>query len=373
MSSSSNNVPANMEITKFLLIGISTAAVVAGVFGLKPYFHINYTLHLTSHYQYWRLLIWQLVYWNSTEVLQALFILYQARDVERLLGSNKYASFCIYMFAMGTFITPLFCFPLAYLFHNFGYIHPGPTFVVFAILYQYFYVVPSTVYVRFYKIFITDKVQMLFPLLGLALSNPPSSFFNAVLGWTVGMFYCHGFLPYTSWRLPARFVPAVSSSRHIYIRPPHTDSQAPLDFDPSSLFPAFAANFNTNLRADINATNDTGSTNVPDLQRDTTPHSDAEASGFTSSIPRNPSFRSRPSVTRQPSAPVLPAGPASQLYDMISGRSERPELAGVREEDVETVQTIMQTTRAQAVQALSQTNDVQQAVELLLEQQSYES
>ncbi|EPX71389.1 UBA domain-containing protein Ucp14 [Schizosaccharomyces octosporus yFS286] len=366
--SSSNIVPANMEITKFLLIGITTAAVVSGVFGLKSYFHINYALHLASHYQYWRLLIWQLVYWNSTEVLQALFILYQARDVERLLGSHKYASFCTYSFVVGTLITPLFCFPIAHFCRSFEYVHPGPTFIVFAILYQYFYVVPSTVYVRISEILITDKVQMLFPLLGLALSNPPSTFFNALFGWTFGMLYCHGLFPYTSWRLPARFVPAASLTRQIYIRPPHTDSQASLDFDPSALFPAFAANFNTNPRTDTNPDNVNGRAITPNLQRDTTPHSDAEASGFASGIPRNPSFRSRPATTRQPSASVLPTGPASQLYDMISGRSERPELAGVREEDVETVQTIMQTTRAQAVQALSQTNDVQRAVELLLEQ-----
>ncbi|EPY53401.1 UBA domain-containing protein Ucp14 [Schizosaccharomyces cryophilus OY26] len=272
----------------------------------------------------------------------------------------------------GTFLTPLLCFPLTYLFRSFEYVHPGPTFLVFAILYQYFYIVPSTIYIRFFEISITDKIQMLFPLMGLALFNSPSSLFNALFGWTMGMFYYHGLLPYTSWRLPARFVPSVSSSPHIFIRPPHADTQASLEFDPSTLFSAFSTNINANRQADAPDTDETASATVPNVQRENTPYPAAEA-GFTSSSSRNVSSRNRPSVTRQSSASVLPPGPASQLYDMISGRSERPELAGVREEDVETVQIIMQTTRTQAVQALSQTNDVQRAVELLLEQQSYES
>lgn len=267
------------------------------------------------------------------------------------------------------FVTPIFSFLYSLLFKNLDYIQPGPTFLIFAILYQYYYIVPSTVFVRLFNIKFTDKFQMVIPMIGLAFSHFPSTFINAFLGWTMGMFYHLSLLPGTSWRLPIRFVKPALSPTHVFIRPPYSDMQNASTFNPETLFAP-----PTGLDAERTENENQVENPISNADANDSPtRQNARATAIASSSNTAASFRNRQQISHPPlgrtsSSSVLPTGPASQLYDMLSGRSERPELGNIREEDINTVQTIMQTSRAQAIQALSQTNDVQRAVELLLEQ-----
>lgn len=81
----------NAPVTRFAVLGLVSASIVASLLDIKHYFYILIDTHIWRYHQFWRLLTYQLCYVNSTEVLFAAMSLYGLRVVERMWGTRKYA------------------------------------------------------------------------------------------------------------------------------------------------------------------------------------------------------------------------------------------------------------------------------------------
>lgn len=86
-------------VARSLAYGLVLASILVSITDIKHYFYIQVEPHLWRYHQAWRLLIYQLCYTNSTEVLFAAMTLYNMRVIERLWGSRKFAV-CITFFAL---------------------------------------------------------------------------------------------------------------------------------------------------------------------------------------------------------------------------------------------------------------------------------
>ena len=84
------------SVSKYLVGQVVLAAVLASLTDSKYFFHIALQPHLFPYRQWWRLLVWQTAYANSTEVLFAVMMLYQCRVVERAWGSRKFVVCLLY-------------------------------------------------------------------------------------------------------------------------------------------------------------------------------------------------------------------------------------------------------------------------------------
>jgi hypothetical protein len=81
---------ADAPVSRSLVYGLVGASILASVTDVKHYFYIQVDPHLWRYHQVWRILIYQLCYTNSTEVLFATITIYNMRVIERLWGSRKY-------------------------------------------------------------------------------------------------------------------------------------------------------------------------------------------------------------------------------------------------------------------------------------------
>jgi hypothetical protein len=79
-------------VSRSLVFGIVAASLVVSITDSKYYFYIQVEPHLWRYHQLWRILIYQLCYTNSSEVLFAAMTLYNLRVIERLWGSRKFAA-----------------------------------------------------------------------------------------------------------------------------------------------------------------------------------------------------------------------------------------------------------------------------------------
>lgn len=216
-------------VSRSLVYGLIAASILVSVTDIKHYFYIQVDLHLWRYHQGWRILLYQLCYLNSTEVLFAAMTLYNMRVIERLWGSRKYAvhisappnsppqtadkdsqSFILTAFVLTTFIPPLLLAlifrPLS--FNTFNYLPAGPTPLIFAILAQYHAAIPHVYKYQiaaspreqapsepFIGVTLSDKSYIYLPALQLSLSQFPGSLLCAVVGWIVGYSWRHDILP----------------------------------------------------------------------------------------------------------------------------------------------------------------------------------
>ncbi len=84
----------NTPVTRSLVLGLVASSIAASLFDAKHYFYILIDRHILQYHQIWRVLIYQLCYTNSSEVLFACMTLYHMRVIERMWGSRKYAVGC---------------------------------------------------------------------------------------------------------------------------------------------------------------------------------------------------------------------------------------------------------------------------------------
>lgn len=81
----------NAPVTRALVVGLVTASIAVSLLDAKHYFYILVDTHIWRYHQTWRVLLYQLCYTNSSEVLFASMVLYKMRVIERMWGSRKYA------------------------------------------------------------------------------------------------------------------------------------------------------------------------------------------------------------------------------------------------------------------------------------------
>jgi len=201
-------------VTQAIVVGTVVASVLVSLAEAKDYVYLQLSPHLWPWQEYWRLLTSQICYVNSTEVLFAAWTLYNLRVIERLWGSRKFLSFALITAPYTLVIPPLLSFLLRPItFGRTNYIAAGPTPLLFAILAQYYTIVPSVYqYIigetspnssaSAFPFTFTSKSSSYFLPLQLALSQFPASIIPALVGWTVGLAYRYELMPGTQWRVP---------------------------------------------------------------------------------------------------------------------------------------------------------------------------
>ncbi|KAK4238452.1 hypothetical protein C8A03DRAFT_43816 [Achaetomium macrosporum] len=214
---------ASTPVTRTLVLGLVGSSIAASLFDIKHYFYISVGTHILKYRQTWRVLIWQLCYTNSSEVLFAAMALYNLRVVEQQWGSRKYASFILVSGFLTSIIPPLVLTaifrPLSW--GVFDFLPAGPTPIIFAILAQYHAMIP---HIYKYKVALTtgaptdntansgltfsDKSTKYLMALQLALFQWPGSVLGAAVGWMVGQAWRSELLPgaLTRWRVPGWLV-----------------------------------------------------------------------------------------------------------------------------------------------------------------------
>ncbi|CAK7241967.1 MAG: hypothetical protein STHCBS139747_003440 [Sporothrix thermara] len=215
----------NAPVTRSLVLGLVSSSIGASIFDIKHYFYILVDPQILRYHQTWRVLTYQLCYTNSSEVLFAAMTLYQMRVVERMWGSRKYASFIAVVSLISAVVPPMLLFVLRTLTNgHVNYLPAGPTAVVFAILAQYYSIVPHRYTYRiafsskeqpaagaddnFTGLTFSDKSYRYFLAAQLALFQWPGSILSAAVGWILGHAWRNDVLPgrLTEWRVPGWLV-----------------------------------------------------------------------------------------------------------------------------------------------------------------------
>ncbi|KAG9243803.1 hypothetical protein BJ878DRAFT_509084 [Calycina marina] len=222
LSSGFTDAPVSRSLVYFLI----GSSILVSITDLKHYFYIQIVPHIWTYHQVWRVLIYQLCYINSTEVLFAAMMLYNMRVIERLWGSRKYASFILLTLTLTTILPPLllalFIRPLSL--NTINYLPAGPTPLIFALLAQYHATIPQIYKYRIAAsssssqntspnlptpgLVLSDKSTTYLPALQLCLSQFPGSAICALVGWFIGSSWRNDVLPgrITGWRLPGWMV-----------------------------------------------------------------------------------------------------------------------------------------------------------------------
>ncbi|KAL8698681.1 MAG: hypothetical protein Q9224_001741 [Gallowayella concinna] len=200
-------------VSRSLFFGTIVSSILVSLTDTKYLFHIQLVPHLWRYNQYWRLLIWQSCYNNSSELLFGLMTLYHMRILERLWGSHKFASFLITTLPPTLLIPPVVLALLRLITYSTLNVLPsGPTPLIFALLAQYHAVIPTVYKYRLLisssstdAITCSDKSLVYLLAIQLALSSLPGSIIGAAAGWLVGVAWRRDLGPgiWTTWRIPA--------------------------------------------------------------------------------------------------------------------------------------------------------------------------
>lgn len=81
----------NAPLTKSLLIYTIASSIALSLFDIKHLAVIYVSPHIWPYAQFWRALVWQVGFTNSTEALFAAMLVYHLRVVERAWGKRKMA------------------------------------------------------------------------------------------------------------------------------------------------------------------------------------------------------------------------------------------------------------------------------------------
>ncbi|KAI9800659.1 MAG: hypothetical protein M1825_003981 [Sarcosagium campestre] len=209
------------QLSKLLVIAVVAVAIVVSITDTKYLFHIHVDPHLWQYKQWWRLLIWQGCYTNSTEVLFAATTLYNLRLIERLWGTRKFLTFILRTLPYTLILTPLILAlvirPLS--FNHLNHLPAGPTPIIFALLAQYHAAIPHVYKYRVasgpptqnntqHALTFSDKSTTYLVAAQLALAQLPGSALSAASGWIVGYAWRNELLPGAGgrWRVPAWMV-----------------------------------------------------------------------------------------------------------------------------------------------------------------------
>ncbi|KAK9459612.1 uncharacterized protein V1516DRAFT_535436 [Lipomyces oligophaga] len=216
-------------IIKFCIGFSLISAVVVSILGIKHQFFFQFDPHIWKWGQWWRLLVWQLIYLNESEILFSSLLFYDLRGIERLLGSRKLASLLLVSYGFSLVVTPvLLVFAKIIPFYKGNYLPAGPTPIIFTLLALYHHMVPSVYKFRFspypiepvsepgqgseleteppinsrHSLTVSDKIFVYIIAAQLALSQMPGSLIVSFTGWIIGILWYREVLPLRSWRIP---------------------------------------------------------------------------------------------------------------------------------------------------------------------------
>ncbi|KAF9915218.1 hypothetical protein BX616_006646 [Lobosporangium transversale] len=208
----------NAPTTKGLLLVVGSLSLLSSIFQIKTDFHLQFTPHLTSHHQFWRLIVSHFAFSTSTELLFGGFIIYHLRIIERLFGPAKYVSFIFVAAVLCTFLNVAVLVTGSAL--GLNVLPAGPYGVIFAALYQFYILIPVMYEFKVFGVALTDKIFMYILGAQLLFSHIPGSIALSICGLLAGAIYRSDFAGTRRWRFPkpvARFgehflLPIFSSS-----------------------------------------------------------------------------------------------------------------------------------------------------------------
>ncbi|KAI5449501.1 hypothetical protein NCC49_004645 [Naganishia albida] len=218
-------------VTKGCILLTGTASLVIALADLKPYVHLQWSPHMSTYHQYWRLLVHPLAYTNSVELLMALLTFYHLGvHVERSFGTRKFASFLF----LASLCSTLAAFTTIVLGSGIGVnVLPAGSFgVLGAIWYQYHRMVPSLYTLVIFGVPISNKCfTYLYPLL-LLLHQFPTSLIAVLPGLIFSALYTSQNRTRTTpyrlrLRLPRPLVSLLTRLLTPLVDPAHSDSAAP--------------------------------------------------------------------------------------------------------------------------------------------------
>lgn len=193
---------AHAPVTKGVMLITSVGSVGAALLQLQPYTHVQLVPHLLVHHQWYRLAVQHVAFVNSSELFLALLLLYQAaRQVERTLGSHKYASFLLVTVALYTLAQLALLSTLHLVLTGVNRAPAGPWAIVFATVYQHSRLVPDRWTVQIGRsVQIGNNTISVYSLaVVLALSQSSRTLFTVLLATL-----CAAYSAKQSYRIPPR-------------------------------------------------------------------------------------------------------------------------------------------------------------------------
>jgi len=179
---------ANAPVSKGLIIEIGLVSLIAGTFGRKHLFHLPISPHLSRDHQFWRLISHHFAYTNSSEVFLSILLLFNISIViERLFGTLKFASFIAVSALLSTILEALTLFVGSGL--GLTGLPAGPYGVVFAVVYQYYRIIPATYRFKVAGFSISNKAFTYFLAVQLMACQTPHSVISSICGILAGALY----------------------------------------------------------------------------------------------------------------------------------------------------------------------------------------
>jgi membrane associated rhomboid family serine protease len=183
-------------VTKFL------CALTLGSFGISNWFEKKqkYLLTIKQLGSPVHVITSTFLFSSFGEVLCGLFLLYTFRQLERKMGSIKFASYTLISATLGLTIQLAFlvCFSPRRL-------APGPLPIIGSLLIPFFAHIPklSPRYFSILGVDFSDKTFTYILALQLLFNDGISSFASGLAGFLVGVVYSAEVLPLHSWRIPS--------------------------------------------------------------------------------------------------------------------------------------------------------------------------
>ncbi|KAM0749836.1 hypothetical protein T439DRAFT_302814 [Meredithblackwellia eburnea MCA 4105] len=192
-------------VSKGLLTGLGTITVLASASSRSYLFDVPLHPHIARDHQLWRLVVHHFAFANSSELFLAILLLsYTAMPVERAFGSVKFASFLVVVMGMSTVMETVALLMGQRI--GFTKIPAGPFAIVFAILYQFSRLIPSSFYWKVFGVEVTDNIGHYFVASQLLSSQPPATILVSLIGVLSSYLYRSDFLSLRSYRLSPRLV-----------------------------------------------------------------------------------------------------------------------------------------------------------------------
>lgn len=223
----------NTPITKLLAGSLAINTTIASILDVRQLMRLQLQSSPVDLNRVLSLAIWQLACTSTSELVVSALTLYNARAVERFMGTRRFAAFVAIVYTMTSVVTPvvLVLLKATSLGGSIKALPFGMIPTIFAILYQYQALIPSSTLVQLSptstpagstatgasdestndtELVITDKIWTYGMALQLATFHHPISIVGASIGWLMGGMYHAGYLP-NSWRLPSLLTSIIES------------------------------------------------------------------------------------------------------------------------------------------------------------------
>ncbi|KAI8096790.1 uncharacterized protein BX664DRAFT_383181 [Halteromyces radiatus] len=182
----------NAPVTKVLVTVIGSCSAISCLYEAN---------HIPLHNSFWRTISSQWTFPSIGSAIVGTWLIYRLRIIERRYGSSKFAALAFISIVMSSLLHHVTGLTLGATSRS---TLTGPYALIFAILYQYHLIVPSTYQVPvLMKITMTDKSYVYAAAAQLLLLQLPSSIVPSLYGLLSGVLYNFDGSNMKDWRFPS--------------------------------------------------------------------------------------------------------------------------------------------------------------------------